>query len=189
MLGSVTLALLALAPLRGRAEEPLTHVADVRNLPRAEAARGRMVQVRGVVTIAFQPTFDGFVVDDGTGIYVGVTDARRAGITPDVPARLKAGDVVEIEGRTTPGHFAPMILAERVRPVGREPLPEPRERTLDELLTGKWECQRVALRGVAQALVTRTDRPAPIHELEIATEGGHCIARLPVETAERLADD
>ncbi len=136
---------------------PLTDVASVRGLTRDEAARNLPVRVRGIVTLVPSDARGDFTVDDGTGIWV----ARNQ---PNGPAEAAAppevGDIVEIEGLSHEGHFAPTIAAQEVRIVGHAPLPPPKFLTTLSAESGLQDCQRVSIVGVVQAaeVLNRTGR-------------------------------
>jgi signal transduction histidine kinase len=116
----------------------------VRALSREEAAQGHPVHVTGVITLR-SPWANNFTVDDGTGIWVVPPegDARSEKVGP--------GDLVELRGRSHEGHFAPVILVDRLAVVGRRPLPEPRVITLPDAESAAYDSQRVTLGGVVQA--------------------------------------
>jgi signal transduction histidine kinase len=139
-------ALLAAPP--ARADAPLTTCAAVRALPTAEAARGRPVQIRAVVTLTPADAPGRLTIDDGTGIWVTATAGSEAEAAVN---RARLGDVVELEGRTHEGHFAPTIYADRLRIAGRAPLPAPRPLANLGPAAGALDCQRAILTGVVQA--------------------------------------
>lgn len=163
----------------GRAQEAaesagqatLTACADVRGLSAAEAAEGRSVRVRGVVTLlpplAQLRNRVTFVVDDGEGIWV--SPPQRADLKEAWP-QLRVGDEVEVVGHTLDGRFSPTILGEQVRRLGRAALPAPREVTLLGLNSGQYDCQRITLGGVVQAA-------------ELRQAGGYQELRLKVQSA------
>lgn len=144
---------------QGTEEEILTTCGDVRALTRDQAARRLPVRVRGVVTLLPADVKGNFTLDDGTGIWVG---PPRPDESVDLAASLQLGDVVEVEGFTHEGHFAPTISAQQIRVVGRAPLPAPRLVTHFGLESGMHDSQRVTISGVVHAAetVTRAGRSA-----------------------------
>lgn len=156
---AVLLAGAASAPVRAAEPAPLTACAEVRALPRDAAMRGLPVRVRGTVTLLPADAAGSFVLDDGTGIWIGPRDLARP---DDVATRLRLGDLVEVAGRTHEGHFAPTVSADEVRVVGRAPLPASRPLTQLGLDSGRHDSQRVSTTGVVQAaeIVERGDKPA-----------------------------
>jgi signal transduction histidine kinase len=90
-----------------------------------------------------------FVMQDGTeGIYV------------QGPAELVAGasrgDVLEVEGVTDPGGFAPYVAAHTLRVVGREEIPTPLRVTLDDLNAGQMDAKWVEIRGIVRSVEPTT---------------------------------
>jgi signal transduction histidine kinase len=119
----------------------LTNAAQVNRLTREEAAVGQMVLIRGVITCAF-PGFDAAVVQDATsGIYIDRWTAANGGIP-------KLGDLVEVEGITDPGQFAPRIHATRIKRVGPGELPPPVHPYWDQLINGSLDTQFVEVEGI-----------------------------------------
>lgn len=147
----------------------LTTCTQVRSLTRQEAARGLPVQVRGVVTVIPPAAGGGFALDDGTGIWVARPQSGERGERPTV---LVAGDVVEVTGRSSEGHFNPSIAASAVRLVGRGPLPPARAISPLDLGTGALDSQRVSINGVVEAaeLIERGERTEL--RLVVNTPGG-----------------
>lgn len=97
----------------------LTRIADIRALSQDAGGRGYPVRIRGTVTHFDEIGHATLIVHDGAfGQFVA---------PPINPASvrsygdLKAGDLVEIEGRTIRGGFAPNVLPSKVR-LGRGPL-------------------------------------------------------------------
>ena len=83
----------------------LTNAASVRDLPPDLASRRLPVRLRGLVTYSFY-TNSCFVQDETAGIYVG-NGAQFAAVT--------VGDVVVVEGVSSPGEYAPIIEPASVR--------------------------------------------------------------------------
>jgi len=179
----------------GRAEEPahLTNIAEIRALPREVAARGLPVKVRGVVTLAFPGPHGNFIIQGADkGIFVRTFEAKTAGLleSGEGGAGLwKRGMLLEVEGVTNPGGFAPTIVPKRIRTLGAAELPPAADVTLAQLLSGVFDCQRVALQGVVQRVGTSPitvgqfpdSSTRKLVELLIATEGGGHFIALSVE--------
>lgn len=137
----------------------LTSPAQVRALSSAEAGRGHSVEIEAVVTFR---THDGnvFVHDYKDGIYV----ACRTLATPLAP-----GQLVRLRGRTAPGDYAPIIIAESAEHLGTAKLPQPRRVPFDELGAGNLDCEWVEVEGIVRsAQQIAEDR----FDLEIAVQGG-----------------
>ncbi|HEX6212419.1 MAG TPA: response regulator, partial [Methylomirabilota bacterium] len=140
--------------------------------------RHHPVHVRGVVTYV-DPAWSMLFLQDGTtGIFVALHGADN------VPA---AGHVVEIDGWTGQGNFAPEILRPTIRVVGRGALPEARRVRVDRLLTGAEDSQWVAMRGVVRAM-TRTPERQLLVDL-LSDEGVRLAVMIPGYTAPDLPSD
>jgi signal transduction histidine kinase len=163
-------------------DAPLTKCAAVRAMPREEAARGLPVVVRGVVTFFTPKKNWGMVLHDerdGEGIYVDGERARKNGLIPENPPwvePLERGMLIELRGITGAGHFAPVIIPQHIEVLGTAPLPEPIPVTFSDVLNGRWDCQRVRLRGVIQYAAGRPDWDGT--RLDIVAHGGRIVVRM-----------
>ncbi len=145
----------------------LTRVKAIRAVPLDEAQRGYPVRFRGVVTHFDERHMSGLVVHDGeAGQYV-VTDM----VPPQPMTGLSRGDLVEIEGRTIRGGYAPNVQPTRLRRLGRAPLPAARRVPYSSLLTGRYDCDWIEVVGVGE----RAWLSDPVRRtlfLDLAVEGG-----------------
>jgi signal transduction histidine kinase len=147
----------------------LTNAAEIRALGKADAAESLPVRLKGVVIGESEPEGRGFAVQDSSGgIYL---EAPR-----ETVAQLHTGDLVEIEGVTDPGLYAPFVLAKKVRKTGKGELPKPRPVTFEELASGTLDSQWVEITGVV-----RYCEPSPNDlrkcRIELVTGGGRLIVR------------
>ena len=127
------------------ARRELTTAEEVHRLKPEEARRQHPVRIRGVVTCDDPELFRGFFIQDATrGIFV----SHRMSVGGDRP---RMGELWEIEGRTGPGDFAPVIEAQKMTRLGLGRLPEPEHPTWDQLMTGSLDAQYVELQGIATA--------------------------------------
>ncbi len=125
----------------------LTTASQVHQLSREEAQRGYPVKIRGVVTCVL-PERQAFTVQDATrGIYV-VDSSESRSIAPAI------GEYLEIEGKTDPSLFAPIIDADRVKDLGAGSMPQPVQPTWDRLMNGSLDAQYVELQGVITTIDT-----------------------------------
>ena len=134
------------APLMVESETPVyTTAAQVHSLSRNEAANQHHVLIRGVVTCALTD-LKGLAVQDSTGgIYADLWHASSSG-------PLQMGDLVEVEGTTDPGDFAPRVLATRVTRLGPGELPEPVRPYWDQLINGSLDTEFVEIQGVVTSM-------------------------------------
>jgi len=143
----VILAFIAFIRLaQAQTEAPvLRRCKDVRMVPREEAQRGLPVEVRGVVLYKHGTSF---VVDDESGLWVDIGGESATEPLPET----QVGDLVEVSGHTAPGDLSSILVAKRVRVVGRQELPPARPASLAELGTGALDCQRVTVTGVVRVV-------------------------------------
>lgn len=142
----------------------LTHARQVRDLSAAEAAWEYPVKLRGVVTLADQRT-QLYVQDETAGIYI-----RPRGLRTTV----KAGDLVEIEGTSNPGQFAPIVVPSKLTVAGTAPLPNAPEVSLFQMGSGQYDSQWVE----DHAVVRRASLTNGMLELKLSDRDGSFIARI-----------
>ncbi len=120
---------------------PLTNAADIISLPADQASRFLKVLLAGVVTAA-DPALKGrfFLQDSTGGIFVDNANGR-----PVVP-----GNVVEVSGITYAGAFAPTVTGPKVRVIGTAPLPPAKPVSIEQLMSGAEDSQRIEVSGVVR---------------------------------------
>jgi PAS domain S-box-containing protein len=117
----------------------LTEARQVRELSSENAARGYPVHLRGVVTYGDVSRLHLFVQDATAGIYVDPINLNL---------KLRAGQCVEVEGRTAPGRFASEVINPQVRVLGEAPLPAPQKVSGEEFASGAQDSQFVEVGGI-----------------------------------------
>jgi signal transduction histidine kinase len=155
-------------PLPESTAQILTNAEQVHWLSRSEAAAGRQVRIRGVITCAL-PAFNAAVVQDGAaGIYVNRWD-------PPLAAPPVVGQLVEVEGSTDPGEFAPLVHAVRVTNLGTAELPQPVHPFWDQLINGSLDTEFVEFEGVLTEVrpdaVTLLNHDGKINVLVFGSDG------------------
>ena len=181
------LALLAVATFQLAAQQSrptgaglqvLTRVDQIRNLTPDEANLGYPVHLRAVVTYYGGTGFEFFVHDTTGGVYIN---------DPDADFRVQAGQLVQVEGFTSSGGFAPEIISPKVTVLGNGPMPRPRPVTLEQLTSGREDSQWVEIEGVVRSAAEESGQSV----LNLAAGGGRLKVRLtPGRTAgvRRLED-
>ena len=148
----------------------LTNAADVLSLPVDQARKKLPVFVRGIVTAA-EPTWRGqfFVQDETSGIFV----ENKADDHPE------PGDLIEVRGLTQPGAFAPIISKPTWTIIGTAPLPRAKRVTLEQLMSGLEDGQRVEITGTVRAVSALTTAL----DIEIASGGNriHMFRKRPAD--------
>jgi PAS domain S-box-containing protein len=124
-------------------EPLLTTAAAVRRLNRPSAGAHPRVRLQGVVTY-FDEDWDLLFVNDRTGgVFVFPADTQL---------RVRAGDLVIVEGHAVVGDFARSIGEGHVTVVGRAPLPPTVAVPVEPLRAGAYDSQRLVLEGVVRSL-------------------------------------
>jgi signal transduction histidine kinase len=137
------LLLVAAAPVAPAPPETLRSAAEVLSLSAPAAAARVPVAITGIVTAA-EPDWQGkfFLQDSSGGIFV-YSLARQPAI----------GDVVEVTGFSSPGAFAPTLHLLDWRKIGHGPLPAAKQVTLERLMAGVEDGQRVEVSGLVRSAV------------------------------------
>ncbi len=140
----------------------LTTVEEVHRLTASEAKRNYPVRLRGVVTYTDTLWEFAFIQDSTAGIFMFPN--REA-----VP-RLEAGQLVEVEGRSGPGDFAPVVVDPQVRILGKsgktfflKSLPVAPRVSLDELFSGLHDSNWIEAEGIVQTVIPDNDDHASLH--------------------------
>lgn len=148
----------------------LTRIEDIRALSQDAGDRGYPVRIRGTVTHFDEVAGATLIVHDGAfGQFVA---------PPTIPGSigswedLKAGDLVEVEGRTVRGGFAPNVLPSRIRKLGRGSLPPGRSLAYSAMVTGRYDCDYVSLVGVIQRAWRSSDPKSRVMFADVAIEDG-----------------
>jgi signal transduction histidine kinase len=141
-----------------QSNELLTNASQVLSLSGEEASRGIKISIKGVVTAA-KPNWGGrFFVQDSSG---GVFVENISNLQPS------PGDVVTVSGISYPGGYAPIIRKPRWIKVGTAPLPAPKLVSIEQLMSGTEDGQRIEISGIVRnAQVSGTQL-----ELELASGG------------------
>ena len=145
----------------------LTNAADIISLPAEKAALYLRVSVTGVVT-ASDPVLNGrfFLQDASGGVFVDNVRGRH----------LEAGTRVQVTGITYPGAYAPTITAPHVSVLGVAPLPPAKPVSIEQLMSGSEDSQRIGISGVVRDARKDDGRLT----MDIATGGYRFRAYLPV---------
>jgi signal transduction histidine kinase len=153
-----------------RASAPLTRIKAIRTLAPADGARGYRVRIRGIVT-HFDENGHGllFVHDGESGQFIEPPDGRES---QAVWKTIRRGDLIEIEGRTVRGGFAPNVRPERIGKIGTSTMPAIKRVPYGLLLTGRYDCDYVEIEGVVQRAWLPSDPANRTFFAEVAIEGG-----------------
>lgn len=150
-----------------QAANRLTPLGAVRALTPEQAAEGRPVSFRGIVTYWDETWRNLFLSDGVNGLFV-------LGYAGD--AALGPGDRVEVTARTGRGGYAPVLVQPTIRVLGRGRVPAPARVPFDELADGAHDAQWVALSGVVR-LVRPGDQDHAF--IELVAGGTRIVAVVP----------
>ena len=159
----------------------LTEIGQVRRMQPEEARKPFRARLTGVVTMS---TSASVMLQDSTGgVFVIYTPPASS-----VPPR--PGELWEIEGKTDPGDFSPMIFGEQATYVGRASMPDPKRPSWDQIASGSLDAELVEIEGVvvsdtADAIELLTsggtlriidDRffPLPVRDMDAAERAALC---------------
>ena len=137
---SALLTLSVCLPAMARPSMTLTNAADVLALSDDIASNGIPVSVTGIVTAA-QTDWNGrfFMQDSSGGVFV---ENKARGPS--------AGDIVIVSGITRAGGYAPCITKPHWKKIGVAPYPTAKRVTIEQLMSGTEDGQRVEITGVVR---------------------------------------
>ncbi len=164
---SCVLACLAVAVSSfGQTSPPALTANAIRKLSREQAAKAGRVTLIGVVMWRAQPYQYGMVMHDGTaGIYVSLNEKGFTTIA------IPPGSQVTVDGEITPGGFAPMLIADSVKVIGKGEVPAAKRIELQEAQMGQEDSQRLSIQGVVQSASFQSDT-GPGLTLRLGTVSG-----------------
>ena len=146
----------------GKSSEILTNAAQIRALSPTQAAKGLPVRLKGIVTTT--ASWNALVIMDETaGIYVTANHFMST--------VYHRGDVVEVEGTTDPGEFAPIVRVNTDHKAGTAPIPAPQPASYRQIMTGARDAQWIQFTGVVRKCSKPTDTNG-IWRMEVAADGG-----------------
>ncbi len=154
---------------------PLSSAGQVRALASGHKAIGGRVHIVGIVTAVSGYPRSFFIQDSTAGIDVEQSDTE-----------VHVGDRVDLSGVTGPGHFAPIVVATRVKVLGTGPLPPARRVVHADLMGGEQDSQRIEVEGVVRVVSTLTvyGRPELVLILDI---GGGTVRVLLLDNGKGLS--
>lgn len=101
------------------------------------------VRLKAVVTFHDGALYSRFVQDETAGIYLQETT--------NMPP-FGAGQIVELEGVTGAGEYAPIIMLRSIKVVGEGELPVAKPASLEELVSGREDSQFVEMVGTVRSV-------------------------------------
>lgn len=137
---------------------PLTNCFSILRLPAEEAGQRYPVKLTARVTLYVPQSQLCFVQDSSGGVYV---------LPERWPSTLSRGDVVEIEGETAAGRFSSIVNLGAFKSLGREEPMSARSISIEQLNSGRLDCQVVEVEGVVHGV----EAGGQLHKLELRMGG------------------
>jgi len=152
----------------------ITNAHAAHSLTSKEAAREYPVHLRGVVTYYdpyIDPRFGALFVCDSTGCIFVALPPR-----PILP--LRAGTMIDLEGISGPGDFAPIVDHPKIRVVGQSHVPpKAPQASFFQMMTGALDCLWVEVEGVVHSV----EESGPDVTLSLTLRDGMISATTPKE--------
>ncbi|MFO1488950.1 MAG: histidine kinase [Verrucomicrobiota bacterium] len=184
---SVSFAIAALltpaAAAQSKSAPALTNAAQIRVLTAAQAESAQPVTLRGVVVDLSEPRQRALILADATAsIYIS-SDQR-------IFSTFQPRDLLEIQGVTSAGEFAPCVVATNVSLVssGEAEIPPARPASYQEIITGALDAQFVEVGGVVRRVLPAA-KGGDNWNLLLAANGGVLPLRVPLPQDMRIEVD
>ena len=170
---------LLLLPAIARAEE-LRTADQVRRLTPEQAEKHLEVRIKGVVTFYDANLNSRFIQDETAGIYFQEMNNGPA---------LRPGQLVEIEGQTGAGEYAPIVIPRSIKVLGEGTMPVAKPVSLEQLVSGREDSQFVEVIGTVRSVRFENESRSFLIELVIGGERFTAYSRqLPVTNTEELVE-
>ena len=171
-------------PMQAAEPEParavLKTAGEIRLLSPEAAANELPVQLRGVVTFWDEALYSWFIQDGTAGIYLKEMT--------NMPS-LVPGQRVAVEGVTSPGEYAPIIVPTQLVPEGEGTFPTAKPVSAADLVSGTEDSQFVEISGIVRSV--RYEEETQCHLIDLVTGGERFTAyakELPVGQPATLVD-
>jgi diguanylate cyclase (GGDEF)-like protein/PAS domain S-box-containing protein len=119
--------------------EPLTTISALQSITSVQASYGLAVHIQGQITYV-DTGFEMMFIHDRTGSAFVKVDPKTRG--------LAQGELVILDGVTTPGAGGAFIIKPKIRIIGKRPLPAPRKFDLAALDRGGGDSDYVTTEGI-----------------------------------------
>jgi PAS domain S-box-containing protein len=161
-------------------DQVLRFADQVRRLTPEQAERQVPVRLKAVVTFWDARLYSRFIQDETAGIYL---NELTNGPT------LEPGQLVEVEGRTGAGEYAPIVIPTSIKVLGTAKLPEAKPVSLEELVSGREDSQFVEVVGTVRSVRYEEESQNFLIDLALGGERFTAYARqLPVPNAPELVE-
>lgn len=123
---------------------PWVKAIDIRSMSPAMAEESKKVRMRG--TVIFN--------EGGTAVFLQDETAGTLFWTKENAPQPRPGDVVEVEGETRFGLYVPGISNPTYKVIQRGSMPVPLEASYEDLISGRYHYQWVAVEGIIRSVNT-----------------------------------
>jgi PAS domain S-box-containing protein len=171
VIGVLVLSAIASGLAQGQPLTELRTAAEIRRLSPEQASKHYPVHLKGIVTVYDPYLFSRFIQDETAGIYFWNLENGPT---------LNPGQLIEMEGETSAGEYAPVVVPKRIQVIGNGALPTAKPVTYQHLASGQEDSQLVEIEGIVRAVVG-TDEQTKHQWIEIATGSGRltvCVQNL-----------
>jgi len=177
--------ILAIASATPRAAEVapdqvLRFADQVRQLTPEQAEKHLEVRLKGVVTFFDEGLYSRFIQDKTAGIYL---QELTNGPT------LRPGQLVEVEGQTGAGEYAPIVIPRSIQVLGEGMMPVAKPVSIEQLVSGSEDSQFVEVNGIVRSV--RFEEESENYLIDLALGGERFTAysrQLPVTNAAQLVE-
>jgi PAS domain S-box-containing protein len=153
---------------------------QVRRLTPEQAEQHLPVWLKGVVTFSDERLYSRFVQDATAGIYLSELTNGPA---------LVPGQLVEVEGQTGAGEYAPIVIPQAIQVLGEGTMPRAKPVSLEELVSGREDSQFVEVVGTVRSVRFEEESQNFLIDLVLGGERFTAYSRqLPVTNAEELVE-
>jgi len=163
-------------------EKIITTAAGVKALSAEEAGKSVPVHLQGVFIGSADPPDLAFVMHDGNeSIYViSWTDTVE---------QLKLGDLIEVDGISRPGGYAPDVEGKSIKIIGHDRIPEPIPTTIDDIYLGKDSSHWVTFSGIVRSAEIVQPGDSHYYDSQVGSvimEVASGNSRIPVEVKDQV---
>jgi len=158
----------------------LRFAAQVRRLTPEQAEQHLEVRLQAVVTFYDELLYSRFVQDETAGIYL----REMTNMPP-----LRPGQLVEIEGQTSAGEYAPIVIPRSVKVVGDGLMPVAKPVSLEQLVSGGEDSQFVEVIGTVRSV--QFEQESQNYLIDVVMGGERftaCARQLPVTNTAELVE-
>ncbi|HET7624474.1 MAG TPA: histidine kinase [Verrucomicrobiae bacterium] len=164
----------------------LTNAAQIRDLANEKTVNRLPVHLIGVLIDSeiAAPDRHSIILADSTACIYVLTEPNAQ----NVLTNYHVGDLLEINGVSGAGQFAPIVIVRNSRKLGTAPIPAAQPVTYQQLITGALDAQWIEIKGVVRRYF-RPESGSNIGRIVIAVDGGLVQARFYPQNETAIQED